>query len=99
MRARYAWIVLCISLTSYPATAQEEDDLPPLELLGFIADFSDDEEGWTDPETIEDLFSTDESGSQTGDEGAEDEVTGAAGEEGSASEVRAERDDTAQQVQ
>ena len=58
MRASHAWIVLCVCLLTPPVTAdEEEDELPPLELLGFIADFSDDEEGWTDPETIEDLFS------------------------------------------
>jgi hypothetical protein len=58
MRARYAWIFICVSLLCQTAKADEqEDELPPLELLGYIADFSDGEEGWTDPESIDDLFS------------------------------------------
>ena len=88
MRARYAWFFLCVSLLSQPATAgEEEDELPPLELLGFIADFSDDEEGWTDPETIEDLFSMGEDGDGDTDGNGAPE----AGEE--------QQDESAQQVQ
>ena len=61
MQARH--VLLCISLiivTHAAANDEEEDNLPPLELLGFIADFSDDEEGWTDPAVVEDLFSLDD---------------------------------------
>jgi hypothetical protein len=60
---------LCISLLPQFATATEEEapaveeasaadeKLPELELLGFIADFSDDEEGWVDPGELEEMFS------------------------------------------
>ncbi len=34
-------------------------EAPPLELLGFIADFSDEEEGWVDPREIESIFALD----------------------------------------
>ena len=34
----------------------EQEELPALELLGFIADFSDDDEGWVDPQELEELF-------------------------------------------
>jgi hypothetical protein len=72
MRARYAWTFICASLLCQPATAeQEEVDLPPLELLGYIADFSDEEEGWTDPESIDDLFSLGQRGES--EEGSENE--------------------------
>jgi hypothetical protein len=66
MRARQ-WIHACrlilttstlIGLaTAFSAhVAAQEDELPPLELLGFIADFSDEEEGWVDPQEIEGIF-------------------------------------------
>lgn len=45
-------ILLLFNATISPA---QEEELPPLELLGFIADFSD-ENGWVDPENLEGLF-------------------------------------------
>jgi len=42
-----------------PSAGEEpsaEGELPALELLGFIADFSDDDEGWVDPQELEELF-------------------------------------------
>ena len=57
MRARYVLLSLCLSLLTQNAAATEEEELPELELLGFIADFSDDEEGWVDPQQLEELFS------------------------------------------
>jgi hypothetical protein len=59
MRARYVLFILCISLNITSLTAEEEDDLPPLELLGFIADFSDEDEGWTDPHEINTMLPID----------------------------------------
>jgi hypothetical protein len=61
MQARH--VLLCISLiivTHAAANDEEDENLPPLELLGFIADFSDEDEGWTDPEVVEDMFSLDD---------------------------------------
>jgi hypothetical protein len=57
MRASFFLLVLCVSLFNQPTLADDEEDLPALELLGFIADFSDEDEGWTDPESVENLFS------------------------------------------
>jgi hypothetical protein len=57
MRVRHVLLSVCILLLSQIATATEEEDLPPLELLGFIADFSDEDEGWVDPQELEELFS------------------------------------------
>ena len=66
MRAR-PWIIACLltiftSTVTSPGRADEETedtDLPPLELLGFIADFSDNQEGWVDPQEIEGIFNLD----------------------------------------
>ncbi len=57
MRVRYALLSLCLSQLTQIAAASEAAELPPLELLGYIADFSDDEEGWVDPQELEELFS------------------------------------------
>ena len=57
MRVRYVLLILCLSILTQIAAATEEEELPELELLGFIADFSDDEEGWVDPQQLEELFS------------------------------------------
>jgi hypothetical protein len=56
MRVRYVLLSLCLSLLTQIAAATEEEELPALELLGFIADFSDDDEGWVDPQELEELF-------------------------------------------
>ena len=59
MRARQWILACCLTLTTSTfsaLTSAEEDALPPLELLGFIADFSDEEEGWVDPQEIEGIF-------------------------------------------
>ncbi len=66
MRAR-PWIIACLltifaSTVTSPGRADEEtedQDLPPLELLGFIADFSDNQEGWVDPQEIDGIFNLD----------------------------------------
>ncbi len=57
MRVRYVLLSLCLSILTQIAAATEAEELPELELLGFIADFSDDEEGWVDPQQLEELFS------------------------------------------
>ena len=57
MRVRYVLLSLFISLLTHAAAATEEEELPALELLGFIADFSDENEGWVDPQELEELFS------------------------------------------
>ncbi|MCZ6829936.1 MAG: hypothetical protein O7F73_10185 [Gammaproteobacteria bacterium] len=61
MRVRHVLLSLCISLLTQIVTqiaaATEEEELPALELLGFIADFSDDDEGWVDPQELEELLS------------------------------------------
>ena len=57
MRVRHVLLLLCLSLLAHAATAAEEEELPALELLGYIADFSDDEEGWVDPQELDELFS------------------------------------------
>jgi len=67
MRVRYVLLSLCLSLLTQISAATEEEpsaggkpsaegELPALELLGFIADFSDDDEGWVDPQELEELF-------------------------------------------
>ncbi len=59
MRVRQ-WILACcltLNASTFPGLATaEEEELPGLELLGFIADFSDEEEGWLDPQEIEGIF-------------------------------------------
>jgi hypothetical protein len=48
--------LLAILLLFYAAISPaQEEELPPLELLGFIADFSDGND-WVDPENLEGLF-------------------------------------------
>ncbi|MCY4426185.1 MAG: hypothetical protein OXC05_04035 [Halieaceae bacterium] len=55
MRVRH--LALACSLTfTISINAAEEEELPPLELLGFIADFSSEEEGWVDPQQLEELL-------------------------------------------
>ena len=55
MRVRQ--LVLACSLTfTISINAAEEEELPPLELLGFIADFSSEEEAWVDPQQLEELL-------------------------------------------
>ena len=55
MRVRQ--LVLACSLTfTISINAAEEEELPPLELLGFIADFSSEEEGWVDPQQLQELL-------------------------------------------
>lgn len=59
MRARQWILACCLTLhtSTFPGLATaEEEELPGLELLGFIADFSDEEEGWLDPQEIEGIF-------------------------------------------
>ncbi len=72
MQVRAVLLGLCISLLAQIATATEEEELPPLELLGFLADFSDDEEGWVDPQELEELFSL---GSETAEPDPGSEAT------------------------
>ena len=59
MRARHVLLSFCISVLPQVAAATESDELPPLELLGFIADFSDEEEGWVDPQELDEMLSLD----------------------------------------
>jgi hypothetical protein len=56
MRASQQFLALLILLTTTFASAQSEEELPTLELLGFIADFSD-ADGWVDPQNLEGLLS------------------------------------------
>ncbi len=72
MRARELTLALCLFLTTSTITAKEEE-IPPLELLGFIADFSDEEDGWVDPGEIEGLFNLESTDENSTDENSTDE--------------------------
>jgi len=59
MRVSQKLLAILLLFNATISLAQEEEP-PPLELLGFIADFSDDN-GWVDPENLEGLFNDIES--------------------------------------
>ena len=63
-RAKPSWLAIALTLTINHALAGDntdqagdsgEEKLPPLELLGFLADFSD-ESGWVDPAELDGMF-------------------------------------------
>ncbi len=55
MRVSQQLLAILLLFNAAISPAQEEE-LLPLELLGFIADFSDGDD-WVDPENLEGLFS------------------------------------------
>ena len=54
MRASQQLLAMLLLFNTAVSSAQKQE-LPPLELLGFIADFSDGN-SWMDPENLEGLF-------------------------------------------
>ena len=89
MRVRHVLLLLCLSLLAHAATAAEEEELPALELLGFIADFSDDEAGWVDPQELEELTSLEDEATEAGEDApvTEPSDTATSGSETSVSET------------
>ena len=69
-------LVLAISLVlSASINATGEEELPPLELLGFIADFSNEREGWVDSGLLEEMLAFElENGQGPGEAGSEAET-------------------------
>ncbi len=77
MRVRQLVIATSL-LVSASINATGEEELPPLELLGFIADFSNEREGWVDSGLLEEMSAYEQDNGQgageTGEAGTETET-------------------------